>query len=105
MGFEEDAEKVVAAEGFEKILFMAAPFAKKLIDFIDVASDGHLIVNVKASFLDLKNDHRDKVCNAILKLWRDTKYVREQGWGNWATVKYWDTKRLKEISMEFGKEK
>lgn len=78
-----------AAKDFENLLFIHAPVAKSFINCIDTnTNDDHLIITIKNSLFIISKAEQDSVYEIILDLWRSTKYVREMGYGDWATVKY-----------------
>ena len=94
-------QSVKAAKQFEQLLFTASPNARNLISYIDVSSkDQHLIVNAKRSFVNLPKEQIDAISKSIYDLWIGTKYVREQNWGKWIEVRFWDDRALKSMPVK-----
>ncbi len=88
-------EAIKAAEDIEKIIFAANSNMRSYISYVDTHyKDGHLIINVKKPMMMADNSIRNDIFNAILDLWKKTKYVREKGYAGWVEGKFFDTQTL-----------
>lgn len=83
-------EAIKAAEDFETLLFLGSD-RSNLFSFCDISTkDGHLVVWIKERMLTIDKNKQNDAFKSILTLWRDTKYVREKGYGNWIEIKFHD---------------
>ena len=104
MGGIDPSEGAKAAEDFEDIVFSSVPKSKQYISYFDVdMSDGHLMVYVKASMLFVDKKKQNEVYRAYLNLWRQTKYVKQKGYGRWIEVLYFDESTAEDRTIKIVK--
>jgi len=97
-------QKAKIAENFETLVFLLTPKLKNFISFFDLNSKNcHLMVYIKETLFKSKKSDQNSIYNAIQKLWKETKHVREENFSQSVDVRFFDFKTAKEHKVVFLK--
>ena len=87
---------------FKKTVYREIPALEDLTrNILMNSTSGHIKLYVEKEFYALKRDDQYKILGKILKMWRETPAVREEGYADWIQVKYFCLEIEETVTIEF----